>query len=158
MSVTFYERQRPNSDNYIILIFLILGNIILLSISLMSIVILLPFDIMMIVLLRLMSFEISITDNIIRYKFFPYHFNWRVLELKYCSEIEIIEYNAIGDFQGTGRRHLIYKNEKAYITDDNGMALKLKYINNTVIILGIRNHEELLKLLPNLKTIANMHS
>jgi hypothetical protein len=156
MTILFQEKQKPIIDNNILIVIAILGNVFLLSISLLTIVILLPFDILLFLLLRFMCLKISITENAISYKFFPYHTSWRELKFDSFFEIEIITYNAIGDFRGTGRRHQIYKNEKAYVTDYNGNALRLKNIIGYTFIFGIRNHDELKRILPKLKTTANI--
>jgi hypothetical protein len=107
----------------------------------------LPF-VFLVALVNIFLFKLSteIKADSIRFRFFPYQIAWREYKTEDIKNIEIIHFNAIGDYGGWGRRHLIYKNEKAYFTK-SGSGLRFELKSGAKIMVGIKNPDKIKEIL-----------
>lgn len=104
-------------------------------------------------LVNIFLFKLSteIKMDSIRFRFFPYQTAWQEYKTEDIKNIEIINFNAIGDYGGWGRRHLISKNEKAYFIK-SGSGLRFELTSGAKIMIGVKNPEkikEILHIIPN---------
>jgi len=140
--ILFKENKRPVVDNSILFVLTLIANIIFLQNSLFMILPLIPFDSIVLVVLLGMKLKIKITEDAILYKFFPFHFGWRQVKKEDMSEISLVSYQAIGNFNGTGRRNIPYKKLKAYTTAYSGFAIKITNKPGLSIFLGVKEMKE----------------
>lgn len=90
-----------------------------------SFILTLALFLLVLLLFRLAVLKITITEQGISYKFFPFHFKFHEIKYNLIDSYELITYNPIRDYGGWGIR--FGKNGKAYnVSGNQGLLLKLK--------------------------------
>jgi hypothetical protein len=127
-------------------IFVIVTILVFWDRSLFMIVVLLVVSFAALINIFLFKLLTEIKEDCILFRFFPYQTAWQEYKIEDIKNIEIIRFNAIGDYGGWGRRHLIYKNEKAYFTK-SGSGLRFELKSGAKIMIGIKNADKVKEIL-----------
>ena len=140
------EKQYVTHNRWVFTVFIIVVILMLWDTPIFM-VLALPF-VFLVAFVCIFLFKLSTEINAdrIRFRFFPYHIAWKEYKIENIKNIEIIDFNAISDYSGWGRRHLIYKNEKAYFTK-SGSGLRFELKSGTKIMIGIKNPDKVKEIL-----------
>ncbi|UZT99071.1 hypothetical protein ODZ84_05745 [Chryseobacterium fluminis] len=86
------------------------------------------------------NLKVYISNNVIKYKFFPFNIKYKEIIINENISLDVIEYNPLSDFGGWGIRK--NGNAKCYSTSGN-FALRIKYKEGNNILLGTLKPDEL---------------
>lgn len=98
------------------------------------------------VLFRMATLITEIDDHQIRYRFFPFQRNFKVIDKKDTKKVEIITYRPIADFGGWGVR--VGRKGLAYNVSGN-QGLYITFENNRNLLIGTQKEDELEEFLRN---------
>lgn len=89
--------------------------------------------------------ETEISKDKIKFRLFPIHFKWVVIEKKDIQKLSVVSFQPLRDYGGWGLRWV--KNGKAYIVKGNN-GLRLDLSDGRHILIGTQNKEILKGLFP----------
>lgn len=103
-------------------------------------------------------FTLSINENRIAYKYFPFHIKLKPFLWNEIKKVYINKYDALGDYGGWGMRYRLWFkfSDKAYLLNDKSVGLQIEFKNGKRLLISSNKIDEMELFLINLKTRYNI--
>lgn len=91
-------------------------------------------------LFYILELQTCITEEGIRYRFFPFRWKYKMIKRSEITDLEVIKYNPIGDYGGWGIR---YGSKGKALNVSGNMGLMIRLTSGKNLLLGTNKPEEL---------------